>query len=77
MLNQMNHKIILPQYKTTLLTVLQHNGENRVFASFDPDTEYCVVDNCANVHIWNNISAFILESYLRTNVAASTSVSQQ
>ena len=48
------YNIILPEYNTTLLTALQHNGEKGVFATFDPDTEHCVVDNCANVHIWNN-----------------------
>ena len=69
------YNIILPEYQTTLLTALQHNGEKGVFVTFDPDTEHCVVDNCANVHIWNDISAFIPESYLKINAAASTSVS--
>ena len=55
--------INLPTYQQTLLTALQINGAHGVYATFDPETEHCVVNNCANVHIWNNLSDFILSTY--------------
>lgn len=67
--------IKLPEYQSTFLAAFQHNENKGVYTTFDPDTEYCVVDNCANVHIWNDFSAFIPSSYLKFNAAVSTSVS--
>ena len=33
------------------------------------------MDNCVNVHIWNDFSAFILASYLKLNTTCFTAVS--
>ena len=58
-----------------MLTDLQHNSEFGVYTTFDPDTEYCVVDNCANGHIWNEFSVFIPNIYMKLNTSCSTAVS--
>ena len=73
--SNLQYNIKLPVVQSTLLTALQHNRDNGVYANFDLDTEYCVVNSCANIHIWNDLSAYIPESYLKLNTAASTSVS--
>ena len=57
------------------MTALQNTTDFGVYATFDPDTEHCVVDNCANVHIWNEFSAFIPASYTKLNTSCSTAVS--
>ena len=62
-------------FRQALLIALQNDSNKNAYVSFDPDTEQCVVDNCANVHIWNDFSAFIPESYIKFNQAASTAVS--
>ena len=71
----LQYNIKLPVYQQALLTALQNNGEYGVYATFDPETEHCVVDNCANVHIWNEYSSFIPSSYMKLNSACSTAVS--
>ena len=53
--------IKLPVYQHTLLTALQISGTHGVYAIFGPETERCVVDNCANVHIWNDFSTLYLQ----------------
>ena len=69
------YTIVLPEFKSSYLTVLQNNSDLGVYTTFDEDTDLCVVDNCANVHIWNNRKGFIPESYIKFNEAASTKVS--
>ena len=68
-------QVKLPPFRNALLTALQNSKRAGVFTSFDLDTETCVVDNCANVNIWNDINGFIPDSYLRINEQASTAVS--
>ena len=68
-------QVKLPPFRNALLTALQNSKGAGVFTSFDLDTETCVVDNCANVNIWNDINGFIPESYLKINEEASTAVS--
>ena len=70
-----NYNIKLPMFRQALLIALQNDSNKNAYVSFDPDTEQCVVDNSANVHIWNDFSAFIPESYIKFNQAASTAVS--
>ena len=65
----------LPEFHATFHTALQHEYDNSAYVTFDPDTQHCVVDNCANVHIWNDFSAFIPSSYMKINEASSTAVS--
>ena len=43
--------VVLPQWRQAYLTALQHGETRRAYTSFDNDTDQCVVDNCANVHI--------------------------
>ena len=49
--------------------------DNSVYVSFDGETSLCVVDNCANVHIWNCFQDFVAGTYIKFNQAASTGVS--
>ena len=72
--NLNNLFIRLPQYQQTFLIALQNRSDGGIFTTFDNDFDLCVVDNCANVHIWNNRSDFISGSYIKFNTAASTSV---
>ena len=69
------YHIKLPVFKNVFHTALQYGYNHSAYVTFDPDTQHCVVDNCANVHIWNDFSAFIPASYMKINEAASTSVS--
>ena len=46
-----------------------------MYVTFDAETEVYVVDNCANVHIWNDFEGFIPDSYMKINSEASASVS--
>ena len=69
-----HYSIKLPKYRSTLLTAYQNNREFDFYTSFDDDEDHCVVDNCANVNIWNDFEAFIPESYLKINAEASTTV---
>ena len=52
------YSIIIPEFKSSYLTALQNRSEVGVYTTFDEDTDLCVVDNCANVHIWNDIKDF-------------------
>ena len=69
------NRIKLPPFRNALLMALQNIKGAGVFTSFDLETETCVVDNCANVNIWNYINGFIPDSYLKINEEASTAVS--
>ena len=54
MIAEILYNVKLSSYQEILLTVIQ-TSEFGVYATFDLYTEYCVIDNCANVHIWNDI----------------------
>ena len=54
------YKITMPSFHQTYLAAFQHNNEIGVHTTFEPDTETCVIDNCANVHIWNDFNASFL-----------------
>ena len=69
-INTSPYTIKLPEYSQTLMTALQSTTDFGVYATFDPDTEQCVVDNCANVHIWNEFSDFIPTSYMKINTSS-------
>ena len=69
------YNIILPEYTSSYLTALQNSKDDAVYTSFDDNSDVCVVDNCANVHIWNNRSDFIPKTYIKFDESASTSVS--
>ena len=73
--NDVDYNIILPDLSKSLLTALQNQADDAVYVSFDDNTKICVVDNCANVHIWNEIKDFLPGSYIKFNEAASTAVS--
>ena len=65
--------IQLPNLFQVNLTALQSNNEFGVYATFDPETQNYVLDNCTNVHIWDDLSTFIPASYIKFS-STSTSV---
>ena len=69
------YSIKLPKYKNTFLTAMSFGSDHGAFVSFDSDSTHCVVDNCANVHIWNDINAYVPGTYIEFNQEVSTGVS--
>ena len=66
--------VILPEYKSSYLTALQNEQNDGQFVSFDSDSTVCVVDNCANIHIWDDIADFISGFYFKVGDNNSTKI---
>ena len=71
----LEYSLILPEYQQTYLSALSYGSEHGAFVSFDLDSTHCVVDNCANVHIWNELNDFVQGSYVAFDQDLSTGVS--
>ena len=71
----LDFSIKLPEFQQTFLSALSYGSDHGAYVSFDSDTTHCVVDNCANVHIWNNINDFVQGSYIEFDQDKSTGVS--
>ena len=73
--NNSTYFIKLPPYQESFLTALESRIAKGVYATFDEDSSTCVVDNCANIHIWNEISDFIPNSYVKFSATSNANVS--
>ena len=73
--SKLNFSIKLPEYQTTYLSALSYGSDQGAFVSFNSDSTHCVVDNCANVHIWNNKNDYVQGSYIEFDEDKSTGVS--
>ena len=57
------------------MTALQNDYDDGTHVSFDYNSTVCVVENCANIHIWNDLSDFVPDSYIKLGNNESTKIS--